>query len=63
MSKLLTLEAECLILLPERREMATLNIGVLDVLGYAPGGTAVVNVNIIDIQAQKANLFICLAGC
>ncbi|HEY8492019.1 MAG TPA: hypothetical protein VIO14_13635 [Dehalococcoidia bacterium] len=63
MSKLLALQAECLIPLPERREMATLNIGVLDVLGYAPGGTAVVSVNIINIQSQKANLFICLAGC
>lgn len=63
MAQALALDAERLVPLPERREMATLNIGVLDILGYAPGGTAVVSVNIINIQAQKANLFICLSGC
>jgi hypothetical protein len=63
MSAALSVQHERLVPLPGRHEMATLNIGNLNVIGFAPGGTAVVSVNIIDIQAQSANLFFCFTGC
>jgi hypothetical protein len=63
MSGSLALRHEHLSPLPERRELATLNLGTLNVIGFAPGGTAVVGINIINIQSQSANLIICLSGC